>query len=199
MDRATEYFDRQASGYLEASERWPWSWLRGSERAGVLGLVGQIPGHDLLELGSGAGYYTHAALVHGAKHVWAVDRSAEMLRQIRSDRVTTVLGDIATVQVPRTFPAILAAGVFEFVDSARDVLANAARHADDDAWLVVLYSTPNWWGRGFRYFHARHGVHIHLYRQGEFDAAAASAGWIPVDARRCGMCCIAARYRKAPR
>ncbi len=198
MDRATEYFDRQAPDYLAASGRWPWSWLRRAESAAVLGLVGRISGSDVLELGAGAGYYTRALLDCGAGHVWAVDRSPEMLRQMRSDRITTVLGDVADVRVAHQFDAVLAAGVFEFVSSAQQVLANASQHARDGAWLVVLYSVPNVWGRAFRAFHARHDVDIHLYRREQFDAAAAAGGWRAVEAKRCGLFCTAARYRKGP-
>jgi SAM-dependent methyltransferase len=197
LDRATEYFDAQAPGYLAASERWPWRWLRQKESAAVFGLMSALSGMDVLELGSGAGYYTRALLDRGAAHVWAVDRSSEMLQQLRSPRITPVLGDASNVRVARTFDGFLAAGVFEFVASAHDVLANAARHARASAWLVVLYSRPSVWGSAFRAFHARHGLAIHLYRRAEFDAEAARAGWIAEAARPCGLFCIAARYRRA--
>ncbi len=197
LDRATEYFDRQAPGYLAASDRFPWSWLRSKERAAVFGAVGPLAGTEVLELGAGAGFYTRALLSHGARHVWAVDRSPEMLQQIRSPGITPVLGDVTDVRVGRNFDAILAAGVFEFVPSAPEVLANAARHARDGAWLAVLYSRPSLWGTAFRAFHARHGLDIHLYRRDQFDAAAARAGWRVEASANCGLFCVAARYRKA--
>jgi SAM-dependent methyltransferase len=198
LDRATEYFDRQAPGYLAASERFPWAWLRRKESAAVFAAIGPLGGAEVLELGAGAGYYTRALLERGAKHVWAVDRSPEMVQQLRSAGITPVLGDVTDVKVGRTFDAILAAGVFEFVDSAHDVLANAARHARDGAWLVVLYSRQSVAGTAFRAFHARHGLDIHLYRRDEFDSAATRAGWRVESATNCGLFCVAARYRKAP-
>jgi SAM-dependent methyltransferase len=202
LDRATEYFDRQAPGYLAASDRFPWAWLRRKESAAVFAAIGPLGGPlggaEILELGAGAGYYTRALLERGAKHVWAVDRSPEMVQQLRSPGITPVLGDVTDVKVGRTFDAILAAGVFEFVPSAQDVLANAARHARDGAWLVVLYSRTSVAGAAFRAFHARHGLDIHLYRRHEFDAAAARAGWRVEATANCGLFCVAARYRKAP-
>jgi SAM-dependent methyltransferase len=197
LDRATEYFDRQASGYLAASDRLPWRWLRQSESSAVLAMSGPLAGAEVLELGAGAGYYTRAMLDRGAAHVWAVDRSPEMLQQLGSPRITPVLGDVTDVRVPRSFDAILAAGVFEFVASAQDVLLNAARHARVGAWLVVLYSRPSAWGAAFRAFHARHGLDIHLYRREQFDDAAARAGWRAESWQRCGLFCVAARYRLA--
>jgi len=195
LDRATEYFDRQASGYLAASDRLPWRWLRNSESAAVLGVTGPLAGVEVLEFGAGAGYYTRALLARGAAHVWAVDRSPEMLQQLGAARVTPVLGDVTGVRVPHTFDAIVAAGVFEFVSSAYEVLLNAARHARAGAWLVVCYARPSVWGAGYRTFHRRHGLDIHLYRREQFDAAAESAGWRAESWRRCGLFCIAARYR----
>ncbi len=163
----------------------------------MFGVAGPLAGAEVLELGAGAGFYTRALLAQGARHVWAVDRSPEMLQQIHSPGITPVLGDVTDVKVGRSFDAIVAAGVFEFVPSAQDVLANAGRHARDGAWLVVLYSRPSLWGTAFRAFHARHGLDIHLYRREQFDAAAARAGWHIEAAANCGLFCVAARYRKA--
>jgi SAM-dependent methyltransferase len=197
LDRTTEYFNRQAARYQTASTRGLWSWLRSSESRAVLGLAGRVDGSTVLELGSGAGFYTRALLARGAVRVWAVDRAAEMLRALPRDHVTPVLGDAATVALGRTFALIVAAGMFEFA-APGPVLANAAAHAAPGARLVVLYSAPTLAGRAFRAFHAGHGIDARLYAQEEFDAAALASGWRREEWRGCGLFGIAARYsRKA--
>jgi SAM-dependent methyltransferase len=158
-------------------------------------LAGRVDGATVLELGCGAGFFTRALLAQGAVHVWAVDRAAEMLRALPRDHVTPVLGDAATVALGRTFPLILAAGMFEFV-KPDGVLANAAAHAASGARLVVLYSVPTLAGRAFRAFHASHGVDARLYAREEFDVAALGSGWRIEERRRCGLFGVAARYSR---
>jgi SAM-dependent methyltransferase len=195
LDRTTEYFNRQAAGYQRASMRGLWSWLRSRESRAVLALAGRVDGAMVLELGCGAGFYTRGVLARGAGHVWAVDRAAEMLRALPSDRVTPVLDDAATVRLDRTFALILAAGIFEFVAPAR-VLANAAAHAAPGTRLVVLYSAATLAGRALRAFHAGHGVDVSLYDREEFDEVALGSGWRIEEWRACGLFGIAARYAR---
>jgi SAM-dependent methyltransferase len=195
LDRTTEYFNRQAASYQVASTRGLWSRIRSRESRAVMALANPVEGADVLELGCGAGFYTRALLARGAVHVWAVDRATEMLRALPRDGVTPVLGDAATVELGRTFPLIVAAGIFEFVAPAR-VLANAAAHAAPGARLVVLYSAPTLAGRAFRAFHARHGVDARLHSRAEFDEAAAGSGWSIGEWRACGLFGLAARYSR---
>lgn len=198
LDHTTAYFNRKASSYQTASTRGMWSWLRSRESRAVLALAGRVDGMTVLEFGCGAGFYTRALLTRGAVHVWAVDRAAEMLRALPRDHVTPVLGDAATVSVGRTFPLVVAIGMFEFV-APGPVLANAAAHAAPGARLVVLYSEPTLAARAFRVFHARHGIEARLYAREEFDAAARRSGWRCEEWRACGLFGIAASYsRLAP-
>lgn len=198
MNDATEYFNRQAAAYAGASNRFPWSWLRARERQSVLKVMGPLHRADVLELGCGAGYYTRVLLQEGAAGVWAVDRAQEMLRHLSGDpRITPVQGDAATVRLGRTFPAIAALGVFEFVD-AIDVLRNAAVHADPGAWLVVLFSVQSVPGMLIRWFHASHGVEARLYSLRHFEHAARTAGWQLEASRRAGLFGMAARFRRLP-
>lgn len=196
LNDATEYFNRQAADYGAASNRFPWSWLRAWERRSVLGLMGPLHRAEVLELGCGAGYYTRVLLQEGAARVWAVDRAQEMLRQLPPDpRITTVQGDAASVRLERTFPAIAALGVFEFVE-ASDVLRNAALHADPRAWLVVLFSLQSVPGMLIRGFHASHGVDARLYSLRHFEHAARSTGWQLEANRKAGLFGMAARFRR---
>lgn len=171
------YFDKVAAGYQQASSSFVWGRIRRQEESVVRQLLGDVAGQDVLELGSGAGYYTRVLLNSGARHVWAVDISQKMLDGLPKDRVTPVLGDAATVDVGRKFATLLSAGMLEFVPDPATALANAARHADKGARLVILYPTLGLVGRAYRAFHRRNGIAIRLFTAGDIVTLAANAGW----------------------
>lgn len=171
------YFDKVAAGYQAASTSLLWGRIRRREQRAVEHLLGDVQGLDVLELGSGAGYYTRVLLARGARHVWAVDISQAMLDGLPKERVTPVLGDAATVNVGRTFATLLSAGMLEFVADPAAALANAARHAEKGARLVILYPTLGLIGRAYRGFHRRNGMAIRLFTADEMAALATQTGW----------------------
>ena len=171
------YFDKVAAGYHTASSKFVWGRIRRQEESVVRRLLGSVDGQDVLELGSGAGYYTRVLLSSGARHVWAVDISQNMLDGLPKDRVTPVLGDAAIVDVGRKFPMLLSAGMLEFVPDPGAALVNAAKHAEPGALLVILYPTLGLAGRAYRAFHRRNGIVIRLFTPGDIDALVAQSGW----------------------
>lgn len=171
------YFDKVAAGYQAASTSLLWGRIRRREQAAVEKLLGDVRGHDIIELGSGAGYYTRVLLSLGARHVWAIDISQAMLDGLPKERVTPVLGDAAAVDVGRRFATLLSAGMLEFVPDPAAALANAARHAEPGARLVILCPTLGLAGRAYRAFHRRNGIAIRLFAPAEIEALAAEAGW----------------------
>lgn len=171
------YFDKVAGGYHTASSKFVWGRIRRQEEAVVRRLLGDVGGQDVLELGSGAGYYTRVLLNCGARHVWAVDISQNMLDGLPKERVTPVLGDAATVDAGRKFATLLSAGMLEFVPDPTAALLNAARHAEAGARLVILYPTLGFAGRAYRAFHRRNGIAIRLFAPDDIDVLAARSGW----------------------
>lgn len=171
------YFDKVAAGYQHASSSFVWGRIRRQEERVVRQLLGDVSGQDVLELGSGAGYYTRVLLSCGARHVWAVDISKNMLDGLPKERVTPVLGDAATVEVGRTFATLLSAGMLEFVPDPAAALVNAARHAEPGARLVILYPTLGLAGRAYRAFHRRNGIAIRLFAPKDIAGLVAQTGW----------------------
>ncbi len=95
---------------------------------------GAVPaGSRILELGCGAGRITHE-LIELGHSVTAVDNSAEMLAYVRG--AETVLADIETLDLGRTFPVVVLASNFLNASEQGEldaVLAACARHVDEAA------------------------------------------------------------------
>jgi malonyl-CoA O-methyltransferase len=177
------HFGKAAPGYWRASTRFPWAWLRGREAAALLALVGPLEGRRVLDLGSGAGYYTRLVLERGARDAVAVDLSPAMVAQVDHQRTLRVVADAASVSLTRRFDLILTAGVLEFARDPAAVLRNAAGLARPGAVLAALIPLAGAWGRVYRAYHLRHGIAIRLYTRDELAALAAQAGWRMESAR----------------
>lgn len=176
------YFDKAAANYESASSSWPWSWLRKREAAGIFTLLGDVSGKTVLELGTGAGYYTRRLLKHGVLRVVAVDASENMVAALgRDSKIEAVLSDAETLNLSERFSYILCAGLLEFVTNPESVLVTAKQHADEDSKLVLLVPRVNFWGSLYWLFHRTHGMRIHLFRANELKVLAEKTGWTVID------------------
>jgi SAM-dependent methyltransferase len=176
--KVVEYFSQQASDYQTKSSRLPWAWVRARELAAIRGLLGDVQGGEVLELGAGAGFYTRDLVWQGARHVWAVDMSDAMLAMLPSGPITPVLGDAETIRLSRRFTLLISTGMLEFVRDPSAALANAAYHAKPGARFVLLVPRASVLGRLYRRFHRAHGVAIHLFDRTWFETAAPRTGWL---------------------
>jgi len=105
-----------------------------------------LGGKDLLEFGSGTGNHGRLLAEHGYR-VLGIERSAEMVAQaILSNGFTCQQGDICTVQLGRSFDAVLS--LFHVIsyqttnDAIKEVFARAAEHLRPGGLFVfdVWYS-----------------------------------------------------------
>jgi SAM-dependent methyltransferase len=176
--KVVAHFSQRASDYQTKSSRFPWAWVRASELAAIRGLLGDVEGAEVLELGAGAGFYTRDLVRRGALHVWAVDVSEAMLAMLPSGPITPVLGDAETIRLSRRFTLLISTGMLEFVRDPSAALANAAYHAEPGARFVLLVPRASLLGRLYRRFHRAHGLRIHLFDRNWFETAAAQTGWL---------------------
>ncbi len=106
---------------------------------------GAVPaGSRILELGCGAGRITHELIALGHS-VTAVDNSAEMLSHVRG--AETVLADIETLDLGRTFPVVVLASNFLNAPEQEEldaVLGACARHVDDGGQVLLERMPPEW-------------------------------------------------------
>lgn len=171
------YFDKVATGYQQSSQNPIWGGVRRREQRAFMGLVGDVRGRDVMELGCGAGFYTRLLLSEGASHVHAIDFSQKMLDELPTDGVTPIHGDAAAVDPGRKFAIMVSAGMLEFVPDPVAVLRNAARFADAGATLTILYPTNGLLGRAYRRFHKGHGFAIRLFDERIVRDMAGRTGW----------------------
>jgi SAM-dependent methyltransferase len=181
-DDARRWFDRQAATY-DGWDRGPFAFVREREARAVMHALGGVGGRDVLELGCGAGRFTRR-LVAGGARVVAVDLSDEMLARVPEERVRRVQGDAATVDVGRVFERVLSAGMLEFVPDPAAVLANAARHAEPGARLVLLVPRTGLLGTAYRLWHRAHGVDVRLFDRIAVRRLVTEAGFRVDDLRR---------------
>lgn len=191
------YFDAQAPDYTEASARWPWSWVRAREAHAVLAALGQVEGHTVWDVGCGAGFYTRQVLRRGAEEVVAVDGAPRMLEQLHHPRVRTILGDAARVDPGGRFDRIVCAGMLEFVDDPRSVLAHLSRHAAKDAVLALLVPAKNTLSRLYSRFHRSHGLEVHRFTPSALERVAHDAGWQTIWTRSVAPFALVARLEPA--
>lgn len=162
----------------------PWSWQRRREADVVALLMGNIRGLYALDLGCGAGFYTRMLLSSGARHVTSVDISPAMVSQLPTERVTGVVGDVATVQLDNKFNIITIAGMLEFSPDPQKVLENARTHATNAGVMIVLVPVIGFWGTIYRFYHKLHGFNIHLFDVAQMKAMAERAKWKAIEVRK---------------
>lgn len=171
----TAFFEGRASQYQNASERWPWSWLRAKERATVLSCLGSVHQETVLDFGCGTGYFSRLIASAGAAKVVGVDISKAMVAQLPADGVEGIVGDITQIDLGQKFSKIVCAGVLEFLPDPVSALTNARGHLAPGGRLVVLLPLQSILGRLYQLYHRSHGLHIHLFHLYELEQIAHQA------------------------
>ena len=87
IKQVEKYFSKVAINYDKKSNSFPWDILRNYEKKKILSFIKYNKYEQILELGSGAGYYTNIFL-RFAKKIYAVDLSLSMLDKIKSLKVS---------------------------------------------------------------------------------------------------------------
>lgn len=195
---AASYFASQAHRYRSAFPGTLSAVVREREELAVLTAAGDVTDLDVLELGCGDGHYARALVAAGARRVVAVDLVPEMVAQVTAPGIEGVVGDAARIDLGERFPLVVAAGMLEFSDEPAEVLANASRHAQAGARLVLLAPTADLAGALYRAWHRTHGVEVHLFTRQQLDGLARAAGWSPVHHARVAAFAQVAAYVREP-
>jgi len=177
MNRVKAHFDAVAPTYEEQSTRGLWKWLRAREAAAVARLLGTGMMGDVLELGSGSGYYSRRVFGRGWRSLVCVDFSSEMLERCAVPGCTKVLADVQDYVSERQFDVILCAGVLEFLNQPEAVFANVAKMLRPDGTFIALLPRVGFFGYCYRAFHRwGHGVPIRLFHVAQIQRWAEAAG-----------------------
>ena len=192
-----QYFNTVAGGYQDQSGKSAWAIVRRREATALMGLVGDVTGREILELGCGAGFYTRLLLAAGARNIVAVDLTQGMLDALPKERIEPVLADATRLDLGRRFALLVSAGMLEFVPEPLAALRSAARHADPGATLAILYPTRSLLGSAYRMFHRRHGFTVTLFDEALLTRLAADSGWTLDRIVPAGPFSACARLRRA--
>jgi ubiquinone/menaquinone biosynthesis C-methylase UbiE/diadenosine tetraphosphate (Ap4A) HIT family hydrolase len=143
------------------------------DRPAVLGLVGDVGGDRVLDVGCGAGHYLVALLARGARVV-GVDGSAELLRRARArvgSGVELIHHDLErplSMLADASFDGAILALVYHHIDDRTGLLAELKRVIKPGGWLVLSTSHPvaDWLQQGGSYF-TMEKVDVAFGRQGD--------------------------------
>lgn len=163
MPSYEKYFDYQAGKYLENSNKGIWAFLRKKEKDAVLKALEPFAGMRCIDLGCGAGYYTHLLLSYSPSLMVGVDRSLPMLTHLYHKDILRAQADIQTVAFKKPFDRVLCAGALEFLDSIDPFLENAKTFLAQNGLLTILLPKRGILGFFYKFYHLSHSVPIHLF------------------------------------
>ncbi len=163
MSYYVNYFDCQARGYLERSEKGFWAYLRKKEKIAVLNALEPFKGMSCIDLGCGPGYYAKLLLKYSPALILGVDRSLNMLKQLEETSIIKVQADIQVVAFKQPFDRVICAGALEFLESIDFFLKNAKTILAQDGLMIILLPKRGVLGFFYKFFHSLHSVSVKLY------------------------------------
>ena len=110
------YFQSKAKNYNSNSTSFPWSIIRKFESKIVLDFIGKVRGIEVLDVGSGSGFYSTLILKNKAKKLYAVDNSKEMLKNIENHKIIKINSNAESFKIKKKFKKIICAGLLEFTN-----------------------------------------------------------------------------------
>lgn len=130
-----------------------------TDRPAVLGLVGEVTGAEILDVGCGAGHYLAELLARGAR-VTGIDASATLLEHARGrvhDPSVLRLHDLEgplDFAADNAFDGIVCALVIHHIVNRRQLLSEMRRVLRPDGWLVMstTHPTADWRHFGGSYY-----------------------------------------------
>ena len=163
MSSYENYFNEQAGQYLENSDKGLWAFLRRKEKEALIQALEPFKGMKCIDLGCGAGYYTHLLLGYSPSLIVGVDRSISMLYHLKHEKILTAQADIQNVAFRKPFDRVLCAGALEFLDELDPFLSNIKSILASDGVMAILLPKRGIGGFIYKLFHWSHSVPIQLF------------------------------------
>jgi len=174
-----KYFSLVANNYTASSGKGLWQFIRRKEARAVLGLLASSY-ENVLELGSGSGFYSNSLRKIARARVTCVDFSQEMLDCLSVEGCDKVKANIETYIHNESCDLIFCAGVLEFVNAER-VFSNFYRMGHPKIEIVLLFPVYSITGVLYWIFHKMHNISIHLFSKQEIEKLSLDHGFV-VDA-----------------
>lgn len=169
MKATRDYFNSVASTYLKKSNRGFWNLVRKLEWRGVEKLLPKFDLGRVLELGSGAGFYSGLLSQKGYRQIVCVDFSQSMLDQIQLENCEKVLANAEDYKNPKKFDLIFVGGLLEFLSHPEKIFENSSSMLKNDGMLVILFPRHSFFGFFYRKFHALKGLKVRLFRKNDLQ------------------------------
>ena len=170
------YFNSVASNYTKSSSKGLWNLLRKNEKKKILDLIKNTKFENILELGSGSGFYTKYLLSYSKNNITCVDFSQEMLDNINFKNVIKINSNIEYFKATQKYDLIFCAGTLEFINDTSKVFTNVKKMMSEDGIFIILVPYRNIWGLIYKLFHILHGVKINLFTNKKIRHYSASSG-----------------------
>lgn len=171
------YFDRKSSKYQRNSISFPWNVIRKFEKRIILSLLGNTKNLDVVDVGSGSGFYTKIILKNKPKKLYAIDNSVKMLAQIKEKKIKKIAQNIELLKLNKKFDKLLCAGLIEFTTKPLKALNNINKIAKKNAILVLLCPKNNFFGKIYQFFHLNNNIKINLFSINEIKYILNKSEW----------------------
>jgi len=157
------YFNSVAKNYNNSSQQGVWHFIRSNEKKKILNFLINKNFNNILELGSGSGYYTNFLIKHTKNTVTCVDFSNEMLKKLDLPRILKINADIEKFCNNKKYDLIFCAGVIEFVKNPSSVFTNANQMLSEDGVLIIFVPKKSFLGMFYKMFHNFNKIDVILF------------------------------------
>ena len=171
------HFSNKAKNYHYKSLTFPWSLIRKNESRIILNFLGDIREKNILDVGSGSGYYSKLMVKKKAKKVYALDNSKAMLNNITEKNIVKINQSAESFDIKKKFEKIVCAGLLEFVGSSEKVLKNIKKHSKKKCELVILCPQNNILAKIYKFYHYLNKINIRLFEFEEIEKVLNLSGW----------------------
>lgn len=191
------YFDIRAKNYLKKSDHGIWRIFRIKERDTIRRLLSARPNSSLLDLGSGAGYYSLYFKTQHQLEVFAVDSSAQMIKELKENGIPCLKTSIEEMVSSHMFDNALAAGVLEFMEKPEIFFKKIGPMIKPGGRLVLLIPEQGLSGWVYKVIHAIGGCHTNIRSSQEYEKIAEMFGFKRSANERATMISRALCFEKA--
>ena len=171
------HFSNKAKNYHQKSLVFPWSLIRKNESKIILNFLGNVRKKNILDVGSGSGYYSRLLAKKKAKKVYALDSSIAMLNNINEKNIIKINQSAESFNIQKKFDIIVCAGLLEFVNSSEKVLKNIKKYSKKNCKLVILCPQNNLLARLYKFYHYFNKINIRLFNYIEIEKILNLTGW----------------------
>jgi 2-polyprenyl-3-methyl-5-hydroxy-6-metoxy-1,4-benzoquinol methylase len=169
LRKIKDYFESVAPIYSNYSKKGFGKWLRLREEIIIKQSLKALPLGDVLELGSGTGYYSRYIYKQGCNSFTCVDFSSEMLKNLDIPGCVKINANIENFKSKKCFDTIFCAGALEFLEKPEEVFSNVANMLKPNGFFIILMPRHSLFGIIYRMFHQLHGFKIKLFKRNDLQ------------------------------